>query len=63
MEVIIYTNATNYVSTSAALIGGSDTSSVPTFSPALPEPGSLVLASIGAAALGLVAWRRRRRHA
>jgi len=61
VDVVLYTNATNYVAALDPVTWGS-VYSAPSYAPAAatPEPSSMVLAAIGAVFLGLLGWRRNR---
>jgi hypothetical protein len=60
--LILHTDADTYSETIASVIDGL-TSEVPSFAPGpVPEPGTIVLLSIGTVTLAAVSWRRRRRR-
>jgi len=62
LEIVLFTNATNYTQSFASVVGGTGTASnITTLAPlATPEPGSMALFSIGAAILSLAGWHSRR---
>lgn len=57
--LVLQTNASAYQATTAAVIDGS-VATVPTWAPAVPEPGSIVLGISGIASLLVLRARRRR---
>ena len=55
--LVVYTNATQYMTGNVSIIGGGVTET-PAFAPA-PEPSTLLLGAAGLALLAVFGWRRR----